>query len=211
MRRADLKRKRSIKKQRDFFNDIMNSICKSERKKSNARLRKGLYKKFFEEFAVLLEYVEIKYSNQDNISFKWVGEDKQNQMINYDGEIYQRGKLIEKVEITCPLISQKDKILAEQLNKRGYSDVEIFDPVEKLNENKEKLELQINAKNSKNTYDGTVTLVAYNNDLLHYIDAKEFNQKYEKDLLDELNSIDYQFKNVYLLENLDVKRLIRIK
>ena len=53
----------------------MNSICKSERKKSNARLRKGLYKKFFEEFAVLLEYAEMKYSNQDNISFKWVGED----------------------------------------------------------------------------------------------------------------------------------------
>ena len=88
---------------------------------------------------------------------------------------------------------------------------EIFDPVEKLNENKEKLELKINAKNSKNTYDGTVTLVAYNNDLLHYIDVKEFNQKYEKDLLDELKSIDYQFKNVYLLENLDEKRLIRIK
>lgn len=211
MRKADLKRKRSIKKQRDFFNSTMNSISKSKRKKSNARLRKGLYKKLFEEFAVLLEYVEIKYSNQDNISFKWVGEDKQNQTINYDGEIYQGSKLIEKVEITCPLISKKDKMIAKQLNKSGYSDIEIFDPVEKLNENKEKLELKISAKNSKNTYDGTVTLVAYNNDLLHYIDVEEVNQRYEKDLLDGLKSIDYQFKNVYILENLDEKRLIRIK
>lgn len=102
-------------------------------------------------------------------------------------------------------------MIAKQLNKSGYSEVEIFDPVEKLNENKEKLELKINAKNSKNTYDGTVTLVAYSNDSLHYIDGEEFNQKYKKDLLDELKSIDYQFKNVYILENLDEKRLIRIK
>ena len=211
MRKEDLKRKRSIKKQRDFFNSTMNSISKSKRKKSNARLRKGLYKKLFEEFVVLLEYAEMKYSNQDNISFKWVGEDKQNQTINYDGEIYQGSKLIEKVEITCPLISKKDKMIAKQLNKSGYSDVEIFDPVEKLNENKEKLELKISTKNSKNTYDGTVTLVAYNNDLLHYIDGEEFNQKYEKDLVDELKLLDYQFKNVYILENLDEKSLIRIK
>ena len=62
MRKREMQRTRSIAEQRKFYNKIYEDTAKSSRKIANARLRKGLYKDLFEEFLVLLEYSEIKYS-----------------------------------------------------------------------------------------------------------------------------------------------------
>ena len=97
MRKSELSRKRSIANQEKFYIKMQQEIERSGRRVKNARLRRGLYKQFYEEFKVLLDYAELKFKNNASISFKWVGEEQQGKKINYDGEIYCNNALIEKV------------------------------------------------------------------------------------------------------------------
>lgn len=72
MRRAEMSRKRTIQKHREYYNRTMEYISSSKRIIANARLRKGLYRKFFSEFIVLLQYCSQKYGMDSNVKFRWV-------------------------------------------------------------------------------------------------------------------------------------------
>lgn len=206
-----MQRNRNIVNQRKFYNKIYEDTAKSSRKIFNARLRKGLYKDLFEEFLVLLEYCEMKYSNDTNIKFKWVGDKKQGDILNYDGIIYRENEIIEKVEITCPLISKKDKDNAIELNERGYTSVEIGNLETALMEIKEKTERIANKKNNKNTYDNTITLVIYIEDYIHFFHDTEMCEDMLEQIKSSLKQIKYKFKNVYVLQNIsNNKSLIKI-
>lgn len=214
MRKSELSRKRSIANQEKFYMKMQQEIERSGRRIKNARLRRGLYKQFYEEFKVLLDYAELKFKNNASISFKWVGEEQQGKKINYDGEIYCNNVLIEKVEVTCPLISKNDKIIAEELNKKGYSSIEVGDLKEKLDDNNIQIEAIAIKKNNKKTYDNTITLVVYVEDLKHYYTGVEECKQSIKDLKKALKKIAYQFKEVYIIETLYMnkkKNLVRIK
>lgn len=211
MRKREMQRNRNIVNQRKFYNKIYEDTAKSSRKIFNARLRKGLYKDLFEEFLVLLEYCEMKYSNDTNIKFKWVGDEKQGDILNYDGIIYRENEIIEKVEITCPLISKKDKDNAIELNERGYTSVEIGNLETALMEIKEKTERIANKKNNKNTYDNTITLVIYLEDYIHFFHDTEMCEDMLEQIKSSLKQIKYKFKNVYVLQNIsNNKSLIKI-
>ena len=116
MRTRDLTPKRTIEKHRAFYDRIQKEIASSEIKLKNARSRRGLYKPFYQEFKVLLDYATLKYKDEENISFKWVGAKQQGKRINYDGEIYYKNELLEKVEVTAPLRSVKDRTIAKDLH-----------------------------------------------------------------------------------------------
>lgn len=211
MKKREMQRTRSIAEQRKFYNKIYEDTAKSSRKIANARLRKGLYKDLFEEFLVLLEYSEIKYSNDTNIKFKWVGDEKQGDILNYDGIICRENEIIERVEITCPLISKKDKDNAIELNERGYTSVEIGNLETALMEIKEKTEGIANKKNNKNTYDNTITLVIYLEDYIHFFHDTEMCEDMLEQIKGSLKQIKYKFKNVYVLQNINNnKSLIKI-
>ena len=98
-------------------------------------MRLGLYKEFYQEFKVLLDYADLKYEDKQNIKFKWVGSKQQGKTINYDGEIYYKNELLERVEVTCPLMSVQDRIIAKELNEKGSTKVELGDLKEKLDYN----------------------------------------------------------------------------
>ena len=211
MKKREMQRTRSIAEQRKFYNKIYEDTAKSSRKTANARLRKGLYKDLFEEFLVILEYSEMKYSNNTNIKFKWVGNEKQGDVLNYDGVIYRENEIIEKVEITCPLISKKDKDNAIELNERGYTSVEIGNLETALMEIKEKTERIANKKNNKNTYDNTITLVIYLEDYIHFFHDIEMCEDMLEQIKISLKQIEYKFRNVYVLQNINNnKSLIKI-
>ncbi len=211
MRKSEMQRTRSIVKQREFYNKIYDNTAKSKRRIANARLRKGLYKDLFEEFLVLLEYLELKYSNDTDIRFKWVGAEKQGNVLNYDGIVYKKSKIIEKVEITYPLYSKKDKDIAIELNKQGYSSVKIGDLKEDLEEIKVKVEGIANKKNNKDTYDNTITLVIYLEDYTHFFHDDEMCEDMLDKIKSSLKQIEYRFKNVYILQNINNnKSLIKI-
>lgn len=211
MRKREMQRTRSIAEQRKFYNKIYEDTAKSSRKIANARLRKGLYKDLFEEFLVILNYSEMKYPNNTKIKFKWVGYEKQGDVLNYDGIIYRENEIIEKVEVTCPLISKKDKDNAIELNEKGYTSVEIGNLEIALMEIKEKTERIANKKNSKNTYDNTITLVIYLEDYIHFFDDTEICEDMLEQIKNSLKQIKYKFKNVYVLQNINNnKSLIKI-
>ena len=206
-----MQRTKSIAEQRKFYNKIYEDIAKSSRKIANARLRKGLYKDLFEEFLVILNYSEMKYPNNTKIKFKEVGYEKQGDVLNYDGIIYRENEIIEKVEVTCPLISKKDKDNAIELNEKGYTSIEIGNLEIALMEIKEKTERIANKKNNKNTYDNTITLVIYLEDYIHFFDDTEICEDMLEQIKNSLKQIKYKFKNVYVLQNINNnKSLIKI-
>lgn len=211
MRMLEMQRKRSIAKQQKYYDNLYEEIIKSKRKIKNARLRRGLYKKLYEEFKVLLEYTKIRYKDDETIRLKWVGEEQQGKTLNYDGEIYIKSKLIGKIEITCPLICKKDNDDAKELNQQGYTTTEVGDLQNKLEEIRNQIKNIANKKNSKKTYDNTITLLIYMEDYKYFFEDVDICDNILKDIKRELQNIAYQFKEVYLLKNINGKKeLIKI-
>lgn len=203
MRKSEMSRMRTIQKQEEYFNKTMEVISSSKRKVSNARLRKGLYKKFFEEFYVLLKYTKLKYGIVSNVKFRWV--DIHGQILNYDGEIYVDNKLTEKVEVTCPLISKKDKDNAKELNEKGYTELEVGNLKEALDMVKTKIIDKTIDKNQNKNYDHSITLVVYLNDDIHFWKTVDICNKTLIEMKEVLKKEIYQFKNVYILESINNK------
>lgn len=211
MRRREMERKRTIQKQREFYNRTYKDIESSKRKKANARLKDGLYKQLFEEFVILLEYCELKYPDDPSIKFRWLGKEKQGTTLNYDGEIFRNNQCIERIEITCPLNSEKDHFIAVQLNKKGYTDIEIGNLDDALSTNRNKIKEKTIKKTNKKTYDSTVTLLVYYEDFATSFDIKETKNSINN-IINDLKNNNYVFKNVYLLLNMNNKKqLITIK
>lgn len=198
-----MSRKRTIKKQEEYLNKTMESISSSKRKISNARLRKGLYKKLFEEFDVLLKYAKLKYGMVPNVKLKWV--DIQGKTLNYDGEIYVDNKLTEKVEVTCPLRSKKDNDNAKELNEKGYTTPEVGNLIEALDVVKTKIIDKAKDKNQNKNYDNSITLVIYLNDDINFWDTIDICNNTLIELKDILKKETYQFKSVYILESINNK------
>lgn len=214
MRTKDLTPKRTIEKHRAFYDKMQKEISNSEIKLKNARFRRGLYKPFYQEFKVLLDYASLKYGDKENISFKWVGAKQQGKRLNYDGEIYYKNELLEKVEVTAPLRSAKDRVIAKDLYEKGSSKVVVGNIKEKLDENNLLIEMMTLKKNSMNSYDDTITLVVYIEDMKYYFTSLAAYKKSLKRLESDLKEILYQFKEVYIIENIYMyskKKLIKIK
>lgn len=214
MRTKDLTPKRTIEKHRAFYDKMQKEISNSEIKLKNARFRRGLYKPFYQEFKVLLDYASLKYGDKENISFKWVGAKQQGKRLNYDGEIYYKNELLEKVEVTAPLRSAKDRAIAKDLYEKGSSKVVVGNIKEKLDENNLLIEMMTLKKNSMNSYDDTITLVVYIEDMKYYFTSLAAYKKSLTRLESDLKEILYQFKEVYIIENIYMyskKKLIKIK
>ena len=210
----DLNPKRTIEKHRAFYDKMQKEISNSEIKLKNARFRRGLYKPFYQEFKVLLDYASLKYGDKENISFKWVGAKQQGKRLNYDGEIYYKNELLEKVEVTAPLRSAKDRAIAKDLYEKGSSKVVVGNIKEKLDENNLLIEMMTLKKNSMNSYDDTITLVVYIEDMKYYFTSLAAYKKSLKKLENDLKEILYQFNEVYIIENIYMyskKKLIKIK
>ena len=214
MRTRDLIPKRSIENHKKFYLKIEKEISSSKIKMKNARLKRGLYKPFYSEFKVLLDYANLKYDDKENIFFKWVGHTQQGKKINYDGEIYDRNGLLEKVEITCPLSSVLDRIVEQELNEIGSVTIEIENMKNVFDVNNSIIESVTKKKNSMHTYDDTITLVIYMENMKYYFSDMNSYKKSLKNLAASLKKISYQFKEVFIVENLfmyDKKNLIKIK
>lgn len=214
MRKIELTRKRSIANQLIFYEKKQKEIASSKIRMKNARLRRGLYKYFYSEFKVLLDYANLKYDDKDNIYFKWVGEKQQGKVINYDGEIYYKNELLERVEVTCPLFSIRERIIEQELDEKGSTTIKIENMKDKLDEQNLIIEAITRKKNSMHTYDNTITLVIYLEDMKYYFTSIYSSKKSLKNLEASLKKISYQFKEVFILNNLYMyskKNLIKIK
>ena len=197
MKKEDLSKRRTLRAQEEYYKKVINKINSNKTEKIKARYKAGLYKKLFEEFYQLLQFTKLKYGKEKDIEFRWVGDEQQNKTINYDGEIFKDGNLIDKVEITCPLFSKRDNDIAKELNNFGVSSLEIGNLKDILEENQVKVVENIN--NNKNInlhYDNTITLLIYIEDERCFDDIIDIT-KLKKDL----KNIILRFKEVYILIN----------
>ena len=214
MRTRELTPKRSIANHQKFYLKKEKEISSSKIKMKNARLKRGLYKPFYSEYKVLLDYANLKYEDKENIFFKWVGFTQQGKKINYDGEINNKKEILEKVEITCPLSSVLDRIIEQELNEIGSVTIEIENSKYVNDVNNAIIEAVTKKKNSMHTYDDTITLVIYIENMKYFFSNMNSYKKSLNNLVSSLKKISYQFKEVYIVENLymyDKKNLIKIK
>ena len=197
MKKEDLSERRTLIAQEEYYKKVINKINSNKKEKIKARYKVGLYKKLFEEFYQLLQFTKLKYGKEKDIEFRWVGDEQQNKTINYDGEIFKDGNLIDKVEITCPLFSKRDNDIAKELNNFGVSSLEIGNLKDILEENQVKVVENIN--NNKNInlhYDNTITLLIYIEDERCFDDIINITK-----LKNDLKNIILRFKEVYILIN----------
>jgi len=207
---TEMSQKRTMQKQREFYQKTHDDISASEEEIADARIRKGIYKKFFEEFCVLLKYCEEKYKTNPKIEFRWV--DIQGEKLNYDGEIYLDNELIEKVEITCPLLGEKDFLDAKDLNEYGITKMEVGDIEIKMGEIKNEIIQAAENKNNNVHYDNTITLVILLEDYKHFFSSVPLCDETLKEIEEVLKKKTFKFKNVYILKNINNDfQLVKIK
>lgn len=204
--KKELFKQRTILDQRKYYEKVLNDIRSDREKVKIARLGTPLYKTFCEEFSPTLKYAELKYGmGSEKIEFKLV--DIQGQEINYDSEIIINGQVIERLEITNPLISKQRYIDAKQLNDKGITNPIVGDYFEDLKIIKEngKVDDIINKKIESKHYDNTVTLIIFfneGNDLICFNDNEE-SLKIMNEFIELLRNKEYQFREVYLIKDLE--------
>ena len=189
-----------------IINEMKEFISENEMKKFKSNQdHKKYYQDAFEkigsneEYGNLIDYVSIKYKNQDNIVWKWCGDEIPEPNLRYDGIIMKDDKIIEKVEVTCPLHCHGDIIAGKSLNETGFYCYEV-EYVEDYELNcKSKILFDIQKKNNKDTYDSSITLLVVFDDY-HFLPSSKLRDKsFIEWMFEDLKKLNYIFKNVYVL------------
>jgi len=194
----DLEKWRTAHKMRVFYDNIYNTINNDQQLKCEARLKdkKYLYKEFLEEYWPLLNFVELFYKGQD-VKCRYVGRQTQNTSEKYDGEVRMRDGTIEKIEITVPRDGELEKKQAEQLNSRGVTNGEVWEPFEKYEE-VAKIIVDCAEKKGRKCYSGVTLVICF--EFFLYIDPTSSDGvKMIEQIINNLKSISYSAKSVYFM------------
>lgn len=178
-----------------YYDTIIKEIENNKNLQKVARLHDRIFKKFFEEYNVLIKYAMAKYGKKCSIQF--CGEDT-NKEIKYDG-IIKIGKKIDKVEITAPLYGEEEKNQINLLNRTG-----IVSTMVSQYENFEygilkKVENAINKKNKMDSYDNTIDLVVFFDQFEYLFSRQISDKKYIDSIFVNLKENQYKFKSVSIL------------
>jgi len=195
----EMKKFKSHNEHKQYYLTVFNKIEEKEEYIKISRLRRSPTRYFFEEYATIITYVDAKYKDIENILWRWCGDEEPEPNLMYDGIIIKDETIVEKIEIVCPFHSREDIIAGMSLNETG---IYCFDPVyvddyEELCRNKV-LE-EVIKKNSKKTYDNSITLVVMFDEYKFLPTSKLMDKDFVESLFSELKNIDYIFKNVYIL------------
>lgn len=196
---SEMKKFKSNQEHLKYYQAAFEKIGSNEEYIKISRLRKKPTRYFYEEYGNLIDYVNIKYKNQDNIIWKWCGDEIPEPNLRYDGIIMKDNKIIEKVEVTCPLHCQEDIIAGKSLNETGFYCYEV-EYAENYELNcKLKILSDVKKKNNKDTYDNSITLLVAFDDY-HFLPSSKLGDKTFIDwMFEDLKKINYIFKNVYVL------------
>lgn len=195
----EMKKLKSHNDHMQYYLTVFNKIEEKEEYIKISRLRKSPTRYFFEEFATIITYVDAKYKDSENILWRWCGDEEPELNLMYDGIIMKDETIVEKIEIVCPFHSQEDIIAGMSLNETGIycCDPVYVDDYEELCRNKV-LE-EVIKKNSKKTYDNSITLVVMFDKYKFLPSSKLMDKNFIDSLFSKLKNIDYIFKNVYIL------------
>ena len=197
----EMRKFKSNEEHEKYYQETLKKIGSKEDYIKISRLRKKPIKYFYEEYGPLIDYVNIKYNKQNNIVWKWCGGESESPepKLRYDGIIIQNDKILEKVEITCPLHCEEDFIAGNSLNESGTYCYEV-EYVEDYELNcKSKILSDVQKKNNKDTYDDSITLLVVFDDYHFLPSSKLCDKSFIEWMFADLTELNYIFKNVYVL------------
>lgn len=198
----EMQKYKTVMDHKSYYLGIHDLIKNNQFEKKQARIKKGIYKDLMEEFYPLIKYVELRYENDMNITFKWTGKILENQGINYDGIILKNGEIYEKIEMTFPKLGNKEVLQAKILNEEG-----VVSEVGSLDEEMRYLEKVIietfDKKNTSKHYDDSIVLVIYiENRSCIFRNVPECEKMFDN-VRNHIKKESYIFKEVYLLTDND--------
>ncbi len=117
----DIETPRTVEEMDTYYQEIMNLVSGDPRLIKFARVRKGLFKEFYNEFIPLYRFVKSEYSDKGCRYNIVIGNQ------NYDGIIQRVGVVYKKVEISKYHDGHLRNKSAKELNSNGVTKVIVGD------------------------------------------------------------------------------------
>lgn len=195
----EMQKNKNHNEHKQYYLNVLDQIGTKKEYIKISRLRKSPTRYFFEEYTTMVTYVDTKYKGSEEIQWRWCGDECPEPNLRYDGIIMQDKKVLEKIEIVCPFLCREDIIAGISLNETGtycYKPVYVEDYEEFC---RNRVFEEVVKKNSKKTYDNSITLVVMFDEYKFLPSSKLIDKDFIDSLFSKLKNIDYIFKNVYIL------------
>jgi hypothetical protein len=125
----DLQLPRSVSELNEFLAMIFEKIQLDNEVKKMARERRGLYKPLIEELWPLSNYFRKTYFEEGYRLAPQIGNQ------GFDAIIRDaQGTQVEQIEVSWPIDGHKHAEVVRLLNEKGRGPIEVFDPLQKLEE-----------------------------------------------------------------------------
>lgn len=197
----------NVLEHKKYYDEVMKNIGQDENKIKVARLHDKIFKYFFEEYSVLIDYAIAKYG--ENCHIKFCGNDT-SKKIKFDGLI-KIGDIEEKIEITAPFYGEERKEQMKQLNRVGMTSFKMDYVDDFKTQIYQKVKDKINDKNESDSYDDTINLVVLFDDF-EYIFAEQISDKeFINSIFADLKKENYKFKTVSILVDRYIGNDIKIE
>jgi hypothetical protein len=188
---------RNPDEQLKFLLDIYRFIDSNEDLKQQARLRPEPFKTFVEEFMPFTWFCDWKFHGCSDVECALVEGTPRR-----DGIIRKKGTSLEhSVEITCPIDGKERFNKAQQVNKRGYSDLTIWDYEDTtLHEEAVQRTLSIAEKKALRDYrsnGGSTLIFVFDSHLFHKSNKKHMHIL--NSLVCKLTEINFMVDNILLV------------
>jgi len=186
----DLEIARTPNEMNEYFYKIFDAVQKSKELKAAARLKKGLFKKFLEEFYPLFCYSQSKYCDKNCKMNIVLGNQ------GYDAVLLNSDNKNVFFEITSFIDGKKDYKNAEKMNKEGVSYTNYI--TECVHSKYRNLILKNLEKKSLKNYNN-VNLILVIDTTLYFEVIDEDSTDFINELIDDIKNIHLSFNEIFLL------------
>jgi len=183
---------RSPQEMQDYFYQIFDAVQKSKELLDAAILKKGLFKKFLEEFYPLFCYSQSKYC-ESNCKMNIVLGNQ-----GYDAVLLNSDNTSIFFEITSFIDGKKDYKNAEKINKEGVSYINYIS--EGVHNKYKNLILKNLEKKSLKDYNN-VNLILVVDTTLYFEVIDEDSTDFINELIDYIKNMSFSFNEIFLLHD----------
>jgi len=199
---------RTPKEMHDYFYQVFDAVQNNESLQKDALLKKGLWKKFLEEFYPLYCFSQSRFCEKDSKLNIILGNQ------GYDAILKNSDGSKKIFEITSFINGEKDHKNALKMNKDGILFINTLS--EAVHDNyKKKIIQNLNKKSLKDYNDINLLLVIDTSLYFEVIDRD--SSDFINELIDEIKKIKFSFREIFLLHevgntkyNID-KHIFKIK